>query len=68
MAIAVHVKRIDNGFLVHVGSEEKAFTGGEREALADMLVYVGEFFGEPYDKFGGENIRVSFDRKGPKAD
>ena len=39
----------------------------EKVALARMLEYVGEVFGEVYDKFGSENLSVRFDRKGHKA-
>jgi hypothetical protein len=64
----ITIEDADNGYIVTDYEGRKIVFGGENdlEVLKDMLVYVSELH-HPYDKFGSENIHVSFDRKGHKV-
>ncbi|MCK9598628.1 MAG: hypothetical protein M0R06_06265 [Sphaerochaeta sp.] len=66
------IESTSNGYIVRHQIEDGSTVcfsdENEREALVKLLTYLGEFYCEPYDRFGSENIRISFDRKGYKAE
>jgi hypothetical protein len=39
----------------------------EKETIKLLLYRIAEEFGEGYDKFGKENLNITFDRKGHKV-
>lgn len=47
---------------------EVVSTGDEREDVKRVCELVAVYLGFPYDKFGYENINISFDRKGSKVE
>jgi hypothetical protein len=77
----VTIVEAENGFMVRhdsieteedgktsVRSEQHVFENDEYTALEKMLIYLAEWYGESYDKFGSNNVRISWDRKGHKAE
>ena len=38
----------------------------EKKVLSDLLYTIAEFTGYHYDKYGKENLKISFDKKGHK--
>ena len=47
--------------------EEDDSDDGEQKCFADMLYYVGEFFGHTYDKYRKKNLRIDFKKVGRDA-
>jgi len=41
---------------------------GEEDCLKRMLLAVADHFGFHYDRYGRENINITFDRKGHKVE
>jgi len=76
------IKEADNGFIVTLTNEFTDDKGvwsedetvwlcegeGDNKNLAKLLTYLGEWYGEPYNPRGNENIRISFDRPGHKVE
>lgn len=65
--VVTHMNAGHNERGIYFEEETREVFGGD-DALVPMLTYIGEHFGEPYDRYGTENIRISFDRKGHKAE
>jgi hypothetical protein len=53
--------RIKNQIIATISKEN------EKEALAELLMQIAEWLGYDYDKFGKENLNISFDKKGSKV-
>ena len=67
--LVTHVNEfIEDGVAGHEESRHVIEDVDERGGIRKLLTYVGEFFGEPFDRFGKENIRITFDRIGYKAE
>jgi len=76
------IKEADNGFIVTHISEFKDDKGiwsedetvwlcegvGDNDNIANLLTYLGEWYGEPYSKHSKTNIRISWDRPGSKVE
>ena len=74
------IDQADNGFTVthentltedgktHTESTAFVFEGYERTALEKLLTHVAEAFGEPHDRRGKENVRISWDGVGSKVE
>ena len=81
MSLKTIIETAENGFLItHINDfvvdgiiehEESKYViedEDDRGGIRKLLTYIGEHFGEPFDRFGKENIRISFDRIGHKAE
>lgn len=74
----LHIKQAKNGYILTVpflgeGEEDTEEIliedqDDEREAMIKMLEEVAEHFGFFYDKWGKENLNISFNKKGYKCD
>jgi ribulose bisphosphate carboxylase small subunit len=79
----IEIIKADNGYIVtHTYIEDTQPNGinimaqdttviegdTDKEALKKMLEAVAEYSGVMYDKYGKENLRISFDKKGHKID
>ena len=65
----IKIKTISNGYLlIDSEGETTAFTeGSQEEAFASMVAVLWQdWIGEPYNKYGENNIRITFDKKGHK--
>jgi hypothetical protein len=49
-------------------SAKHCIEGSERDGLTKLLTYIAEHYGEPYSKYGSDNVRISWDRKGSKLE
>lgn len=72
--IELSIRTSSNGFILWHHDEEGRIEeviedrDDELEAMARMLEKVAEYFGYQYDKFGSENLEISFTGKGHKVD
>jgi len=78
----VKITKADNGFVMVHSEEiedgiERSITeviacyGDERRTMTQLLLWMGQHFGSMdivYDKFGKDNLRISWDRKGHKVE
>lgn len=76
------IKRMRNGYhlsffedtgdtansLVELVVEEPDDDNGETIAMQDLLYQVAEHFGYTYNKWGNNNLKISFGNKGHKLD
>ena len=77
------IEKVENGYILSWCSEVEdgifeeskkvifatEYTEGEeREGIKKLLIEVAEFFGEQYDKWSSENLDITFNRKGHKAE
>ncbi|MBI4599780.1 hypothetical protein HY732_02565 [Candidatus Uhrbacteria bacterium] len=73
--IKLTIEEVENGYILSSrdsdGEEWKKLVlsdpSDDREGLKELLAEVANYFGERYDKFGSENLNITFDRKGHKA-
>ena len=40
----------------------------EKKTMSRLLYRIAEFFGDNYDKYGKENLKISWNKKGSKVD
>lgn len=78
----ITIKQANNGFIIEHeedwSTEDKKDIRIEKEVIEDndddnesmknLLIKVAEHFGVSYDKWGEENINITFDRKGYKLE
>lgn len=80
----IEIKKAENGFIItNVYFEDTTKEGNkifnevtevieegenEKETLKKLLETVADKFGYTYDKYGKENLRISFDGKGHKTE
>lgn len=76
----IKIRRIENGFVVayddfsEEGEEIEVETVFEEEddeekpCMTKLLYFVAEHFGQMYDKWDGENLNITWDKKGHKMD
>lgn len=64
----------DNGFILiypaqNGGEKEmRVYEGEDEEAFSNMVEELSHALVKPHDRFGCENINISWDKKGRKAD
>ena len=76
---AINIEKITNGYILKWEEEieEKVYKGykyvieGEEdmnsnETMKRLLEYIAEHFGQQYDKWGKENLNITFDKEGHK--
>jgi hypothetical protein len=76
----ISIEEVDNGYIVtrhNYNKEERTVdpeifvvedTDYDNEALKKVLLQVAELLGCTYDRWGSENINITFDQKGHKAE
>lgn len=66
----VTIETIKNGYILRIGNETEVFeeSDSEEECFSHLATRLSEFFVKPYDKFGSDNIRISWDRPGHKVE
>lgn len=73
------IERVENGFMLtdrheyEDGSSDESITvleegDNEDETMVKLLLKVAESVGYNEDKYGSENINITFDRKGRKVE
>jgi hypothetical protein len=70
--------KADNGFVIEYQeeTEDNRFEtkrivvegGDEQEEMTGLLYAIAEFFGENYNKFAGDNLNITWDKKGHKIE
>lgn len=76
MSIKVIIETTANGYILRNESREEdetevevfEETEGEEECFTRLAVRLSEILVRTYDKFGANNIRISWDRKGHKVE
>ena len=78
----IEIKEVSNGFIVKqiycesvndngvelFAENVKVIEDGDRTALKRLLEQIAEWMGHDYDKFGSENINITFDKVGHKCE
>lgn len=72
----IRIETAENGFVLFYtfpkedGSEETImhiFEGEDRDAFVALATHLWEnYLGEPYDKYGKDNLSIKFNKKGHK--
>jgi len=72
----IKIEKVSNGFILKWIEEieddvfkvvkELIVEEDEKKEMKMLLDRIAEYFGMHYDKFGKENLRVSFNKKGHK--
>ena len=75
----IEIEKIDNGYILlwkeeledgtfRIEKEVIEESDTEKKTISRLLYRIAEFFGDSYDKYGKENLRISWNKKGRKID
>ena len=71
----IQIETADNGIILKVKQDSEdtdvnvfQYNDDSRDALKECLENIATMLGYDYDKYGKENINISFDKKGHKLD
>lgn len=72
----IEIESVSNGYVlswqeevedgVIITEKEVIMDNDEKESMSALLHRISDYFGLSYDKWGEENLRVSWDEKGHK--
>ena len=70
MKTRLRLEKTTNGYIVMDGPDTELIedTGDEKDCISRLLYRVAEWAGCDYQKYGSENLNITFDKKGHKLE